>query len=385
VRVARGAEDHHHTYGVLRLVHSADIKRSEHTHEVIYLCASWYLLVVLEVEAVVAVVEDDSDTSPSPSESEPSPKTPDTTPIGNTIAPLAASEAIGGGAPSIAREALFNFGVTAAEEPSGFVVFVFATGDEGMTTLLPLVVETWEGEEDEEPFTFFAFFRLFRGDVGVACAGSAGRLGSAGTAAFRPAPEWRPFFSGLAGAVPADVGDRSALTRRGCEAALSERAASSSATVSTAVGDADTSRSVVAATADAALVFMRGTSTKSAVSDRGEFGGEGEENAAEDDKDQTIWSSSEGESLADLVLSEVRESTSIEDDKDVVMASWYEEEKRKVYWIKGSVNYYRQTRLSDPPIHHAISVTRNHNLFNVDISPPDPPVRITHDLRPSLP
>ena len=123
-----------------------------------------------------------------------------------------------------------------------------------------------------------------------------------------------------------DVGGTSAWTRRGCGAALNERAASLSATVSAAVGDPDACRSVVVDVADvaaAALVLIRGTSTKSAVSDRGESGGEGEENAAEDDKDQTISSSSEGESLAHLVL-EVRESMSIEDDKEVVMASYKE-------------------------------------------------------------
>ena len=47
--------------------------------------------------------------------------------------------------------------------------------------------------------------------------------------------------------------------------------------------------------------------------------GEEEENAAEDDKDQTISSSSEAESLAHLAL-EVREDMSIGDGREIVMA-----------------------------------------------------------------
>jgi hypothetical protein len=46
--------------------------------------------------------------------------------------------------------------------------------------------------------------------------------------------------------------------------------------------------------------------------------GEEEENAAEDDKDQTISSSSEAESLAHLAL-EVRKGMSVDDDREVVM------------------------------------------------------------------
>jgi len=97
------------------------------------------------------------------------------------------------------------------------------------------------------------------------------------------------------------------------------------------------------------LVFMRGTSTKSAVSDRGEE----EESTAEDDKDHTISSSSEGESVAHWSPGlEVRERMSIDDDKEVVIA----DAKRSVSYyctvgrlfidggevllaVKGSVNY----------------------------------------------
>ena len=75
------------------------------------------------------------------------------------------------------------------------------------------------------------------------------------------------------------------------------------------------------ASAFGALVSTRGTSTKSAVSDRGELSGDEEERTAEEDKDQTISSSSsEIESLAHLVLDVCEsESTSRDDEREVVM------------------------------------------------------------------
>ena len=78
---------------------------------------------------------------------------------------------------------------------------------------------------------------------------------------------------------------------------------------------------VAIASAFGALVSIRGTSTKSAVSDRGELRGDEEERTAEEDKDQTISSSSsEIESLAHLVLDVCEsESTSRDDEREVVM------------------------------------------------------------------
>ena len=117
---------------------------------------------------------------------------------------------------------------------------------------------------------------------------------------------------------------------------LSERVAISSAISSGVSGSclADGAASPSAAAAAAvvvvaaanALVFVstRGTSTKSAVSDRGELSGE--ERTSEEDKDQTISSSSEVESLAHLVL-EVSESISSDDDKEVVMVYCEEDER----------------------------------------------------------
>jgi hypothetical protein len=312
------------------------------------------VVAVVVVVVVVVVVEDDSDTSPSPSESEP---VADLSPAagGNLTTPPSASEVIdrADAPPTVITDPLFFFfflvghlgsGTLAAEVPSDFVsrfVLVFATGVEPMipSPLIAAVVVAGNVGE-EEPFFLRLFF--FTADVRGAppCICSSGTLGSGGggtgTDAFR-SPEWRPLAFFFAGAVPVDVdvGSMSARTRRGCGATLSERAANLSTTELAAVGDPATFRSVVVDVADAAaavLVLIRGTSTKSAVSDRGELGGEGEENAAEDDKDQTISSSSEGESLAHLVL-EVRESMSIEDDKEVVMASY-----KEVYFKGGGTN-----------------------------------------------
>jgi hypothetical protein len=113
-------------------------------------------------------------------------------------------------------------------------------------------------------------------------------------------------FALFAGVDPpcTGVGDGgSAFPRAG----VSERLAISSAIVS-AVGEA----------VGAAVVVARGTSTKSAVSDRGDWRGGDVERRAEEERDQTISSSSERESLAHLEL-EVSERTSREDEREVVV------------------------------------------------------------------
>jgi len=98
---------------------------------------------------------------------------------------------------------------------------------------------------------------------------------------------------------------------RACRAGASESAAIWFAIVS-ALGEADRA-------AAAELVCTRGTSTNSAVSERGEQIGGEIDSTAEEDSDQTISSSSDSESLAHLVL-EWRETTSSEDESEVVMA-----------------------------------------------------------------
>ena len=126
------------------------------------------------------------------------------------------------------------------------------------------------------------------------------------------------------GAVGDGTAGGSAFSRA-CVAGVSESAAISSATVS-AVGEADDGATAAAAAA-------RGTSTKSAVSDRGEWRGGEVERRAEEERDQTISSSSslsERESLAHLVL-EVSESMSREDAREVVIVArqavgWTEKE-----------------------------------------------------------
>ena len=124
------------------------------------------------------------------------------------------------------------------------------------------------------------------------------------------------------GAVGDGTAGGSAFSRA-CVAGVSESAAISSAIVS-AVGEADDGAAAAAA---------RGTSTKSAVSDRGEWRGGEVERRAEEERDQTISSSSslsERESLAHLVL-EVSESMSREDAREVVIVArqavgWTEKE-----------------------------------------------------------
>jgi hypothetical protein len=158
---------------------------------------------------------------------------------------------------------------------------------------------------------------------------------------------WRAFFFAGAGVdAGADVEGFCASSEalsppssRGWEdAVLSERAAICSAMpsgvgssggvaaaawlVAIAVAVAAVVPSVTVAVASALVLasMMRGTSTKSAVSDRGELGKDEEEKTAEDDNDQTISSSSEGESLAHVVLDD-SESMSSDDDREVVMVS----------------------------------------------------------------
>lgn len=91
-------------------------------------------------------------------------------------------------------------------------------------------------------------------------------------------------------------------TGGGGNAGVSERLAISSAIVS-AVG--------------AAAAVARGTSTKSAVSDRGDWRGGDVERKAEEERDQTISSSSERESLAHRELLEVSERTSRDEESEV--------------------------------------------------------------------
>ena len=94
-------------------------------------------------------------------------------------------------------------------------------------------------------------------------------------------------------------------TGGGGNAGVSERLAISSAIIS------------AVAVGGAAAAVARGTSTKSAVSDRGDWRGGDVERRAEEERDQTISSSSEErESLAHREL-EVSERTSSEDESEV--------------------------------------------------------------------
>jgi hypothetical protein len=163
---------------------------------------------------------------------------------------------------------------------------------------------------------------------------------------------WRAFFAGAGAGAGEDAGadveefcaSSSALSppsSRGWEdAVLSERAAICSVMpsglgssggvgvgaagaaawlVAVAVAAGAVVPSVTVADASAlVLASMRGTSTKSAVSDRGELSKDEEEKTAEDDNDQTISSSSEKESLAHVVLDD-SESMSSDEDREVVM------------------------------------------------------------------
>ena len=94
-------------------------------------------------------------------------------------------------------------------------------------------------------------------------------------------------------------------------AGVSESAAISSAIVS-AAEEADNA-------AAAATTVARGTSTKSPVSERGEWRGGEVEMTAEEDRDQTISSSSEGESLAHVVVLEESERMSSDEESEVVI------------------------------------------------------------------
>lgn len=122
-----------------------------------------------------------------------------------------------------------------------------------------------------------------------------------------------PFVDVRLGEAAADGGAGGSALPRACGAGVSESAAISSAIVLADV------RGTAAA---------RGTSTKSVVSERGEWRGGEVERRAEEERDQTISSSSEGESLAHLELEEVRESTSSEDESEAVMCGDGGKEKR---------------------------------------------------------
>jgi len=211
-----------------------------------------------------------------------------------------------------------------------------------------------DDDDDDDARAVLAFFRLVvvlgaagadggvgtRGCCVVAAADGGPALALALAPRFLFASRWRGFFFDGAGAVADAVGGCvSSSSCPGWEegAVLSERAPMSSVIPSGVSADTDggggdtgaggaswlVAVAVVAAIASAfgALVSMRGTSTKSAVSDRGELSGDEEERAAEEDKDQTISSSSsEVESLAHLVLDVCEsESMSSDEDREVVM------------------------------------------------------------------
>ena len=206
-----------------------------------------------------------------------------------------------------------------------------------------------DDDDDDDARAVLAFFRLVvvlgaagadggvgtRGCCVVAAADSGPALALALAPRFLFASRWRGFFFDGAGAVADAVGGCASSSCRGWEggAALSERAPMSSVISSGVSADADggggdtgagaggASWLVAVAVAFGAVVSTRGTSTKSAVSDRGELSGDEEERAAEEDKDQTISSSSsEVESLTHLVLDVCEsESMSSDEDREVVM------------------------------------------------------------------
>jgi len=211
-------------------------------------------------------------------------------------------------------------------------------------------------DDDDDARAVLAFFRLVV-VLGAASALAGGGVGTRGCCvvaaadggpalALALAPLFlfarRVFFFDGAGAVADAVGGCASSSCSDWEegAVLSERAPMSSVIPSGVSADADggggdtgagaggsapwlVAVAVVAAIAGAfgAPVSMRGTSTKSAVSDRGELSGDEEERAAEEDKDQTISSSSsEVESLAHLVLDVCEsERMSSDEDREVVM------------------------------------------------------------------
>ena len=179
-------------------------------------------------------------------------------------------------------------------------------------------------EDDEGEEWALVFFRfgvpLGAADAGADVDGVVTPCSAAAAADSGPAPFFLRLFFFAGGRVDADAG-----------AELSERATISSAILSGVSSGCDgggasiiaattvVATRVAAAVADAFVsVSARGTSTKSAVSDRGELSGDEEERTPEEDKDQTISSSSEAESLAHLVLDE-SESMSNDDDREVVM------------------------------------------------------------------
>lgn len=253
--------------------------------------------------------------------------------------------------------------------------------------------EDAEPGEDPRVFFFVPFLHLFLGAaggaVGACCRGCCCCLVVVAVVVPACCPELRfdffvvvaPFIGACCpGAVVDGDAGESALPRV-CAAGVSESVAISSAIVST-VGEAD------GAAAVAVLVSRRGTSTKSPVSERGDWRG-GEAGEA---RDQTISSSSEGESLAHLVL-EVSETMSSEDESEVVIAVWRGKEcgvgengtRLRLfigYGGRGRKGVSDNDTLSDPPIYQAAPVPCDRNLLNIDASCPDSPLQVPHHLRP---
>jgi hypothetical protein len=129
---------------------------------------------------------------------------------------------------------------------------------------------------------------------------------------------------------------------------------------------------------------------------------------AEDDKDHTISSSSsESESLAHLVLGEVGESMSSDDEGDkgvvkevdmmVLLIGLMDSQDRRgvssrrspglfIYYIgvgQGEVAM-NNIRLSDPPVDQTSPKPSNRNLLNLYASSPHSPLRISHQFSPAL-
>jgi hypothetical protein len=139
-------------------------------------------------------------------------------------------------------------------------------------------------------------------------------------------------------------------------------------------------------------------------------GGDVEESRAEDDKDHTISSSSsESESLAHLVLGEVGESMSSDDEGDIdkevkevdMMMCLLIGGERHHDGRPGAIYYILQRRwtgggdemmtislfgfrLSDPPIDQTSPKSSNRDLFDLYASSPHSPLRISHQFSPAL-
>ncbi len=277
------------------------------THDVMYLCASWNA-------AVAGAVAVDDASLASDTESSTTARAP--------------SPVVGGAA------------MPAPLFPAELIRDVRASGgDDGVTPGRP-VEEAEEAEPGEEPrgTLFVRLLRFFLGAAGGAVVGACCPRGccccevDGGVVASCPEPRFAFFvvavvvmtlFMGARlGVVGDDAAGGSALPRA-CGAGVSESVAISSAIV-LAVGEVA-----------AGVAVARGTSTKSAVSERGEWRGGEVERRAEEERDQTISSSSEGESLAHRVL-EVSESTSSEDESEVVMdwSAGLGEREKTIYLVQ---------------------------------------------------